>query len=80
MIYALPLLLYLEPYTDAYTHTHALTTNVNTGVNQRHYASSAHALGLKIVLRYDVLADAVSKRSIVQDAQQREHGSYGLSD
>ena len=53
---------YLEPYTDAYscTHTHALTTNVNTGVNQRHYASSAHALGLKIVLRYDVLADFVS--------------------
>ena len=50
-------------------------------INQRHYAlqaslyaSSAHTLGLEIVLRYDVQADAVSKRSIVQDAQQREHG------
>ena len=71
---------FISNRTQTHTHTHALTTNVNTGVNQRHYASSAHALGLKIVLRYDVSADAVSKRSIVQDAQHREHGSYGLSD
>ena len=71
---------FISNRTQTHTHTHALTTNVNTGVNQRHYASSTHALGLKIILRYDVIADAASKRSTVQDAQQQEHGSYELSD